>query len=67
MRKSEYEQIHKEVADFLKSLDETDKKFILVDYDVEETEPNFMWEHAFESITEIDSVFMTVYSDSDYS
>ena len=67
MRKSEYEQIHKDVVDFLEQLDEEDRKHILVDYETEEVEPNFLWEYAFESTTEIDSIFMTVYSDSDYN
>ena len=66
MKRSEYEQIQKEVIDFLEQLDEQDRKFILVDYDIEEPEPDFLWEYCYESSTEIDSVFRFVPADSDY-
>ena len=66
MKRSEYEQIQKEVIDFLEQLDEQDKKFILIDYDIEEPEPDFLWEYCHESSTEIDSVFRFVPADSDY-
>ena len=66
MKRSEYEQIQKEVKDFLEQLDEQDKKFILIDYDIEEPEPDFLWEYCYESSTEIDSVFRFVPADSDY-
>ena len=66
MRKSEYEQIQKEVLDFLEQLDEQDKRFILINYDIEEPEPDFLWEYSHESVTEIDSVFRYVPADPDY-
>ena len=66
MKRSEYEQIQKEVLEFLEQLDEQDKRFILIDYDIEEPEPDFLWEYSQESITEIDSVFRYVPADSDY-
>ena len=67
MKRSEYEEIYKDVVDFLEQMDDEDRKHILVDYETEEVEPDFMWEYAHESLTEIDSIFMTIHSDSDHS
>lgn len=63
MRKSEYEQIQKEVLDFLEQLDEEDRKYILVDYECEEAETKFRWEYMHESTSEADSVFRRIYPD----
>ena len=63
MRKSEYEQIHKEVVDFLEQLDDEDRKHILVDYETEEVEAKFRWEYQCESVSEADSVFRKIYPD----
>ena len=63
MRKSEYEQIHKEVVDFLEQLDDEDRKHILIDYECEEVEVKFRFEFMHESCSEADSVFRRVYPD----
>jgi hypothetical protein len=63
MMKSEYEQIHKDVVDFLERLDDEDRKFVLVDYETEEVEVKFRWEYQCESTSEADSVFRKIYPD----
>lgn len=63
MKRSEYEQIQKEVIDFLEQLDEDDRKYILVDYEQEDIEVKFRWEYMHESTSEPDSIFRKIYPD----
>ena len=53
MTEHEYEEI-------LEYLDDQDRQYILVDYDIEEPSATFRWEYAHEGITESDSVFRKI-------
>jgi hypothetical protein len=46
--------------EYSKYFDEGDIKHILIDYDLEYSEPEFRWEYQFESITETESLFRMV-------
>lgn len=55
------EEIYEEI---LNELDESDERFILVDFEQEKPELLFRWEYAHESLTEADSVFRINFADS---
>ena len=52
-----------EYEDILELLDDYDERFIIVDYEQEETEVAFRWENQHESITEVDTYFRKIHAD----
>jgi hypothetical protein len=54
--------MNEEYEEILALLDDYDMKYIIIE-SIEEIEANFVWERAFESLTEIDSCFKKNYPD----